>query len=282
MVLILTLLARDEVDIIKGMIDFHLTNSVDYIIVTDNGSTDGTFEICREYEKKGRVMLLSEPPSDYSKHRWVSRMANIAYDKYHADWVIHADADELFLPAQQHHNLKDSLKKIPEHISVLHIPRHDFVPIERPMKESPLIEMIFRKTVSLNLRGVPLPPKAVHRGSPNVIISQGNHSARGDYLNKPVLTRELSVYHYPLRSYKQFYRKVNNAGSGYLINTELNPNIGFHKRYWYDLLLNDKLRDLYYDEYLFTSEKFEDAIKRHEIIEDRRVANFFRLLYSDR
>lgn len=59
---------------------------------------------------------------------------------------------------------------------------------------------------------------------------------------------------------------------------ELAPSLGFHKRYWYDLSHNDNLRDVYYDKYLLVSEKLEEAIKRHEVIGDRRVADFFNIV----
>ena len=274
MVLVLTILVRDEIDIIKSMIDFHLAHGVDYIIVTDNGSTDGTYDVCKEYERKGEIELLIEPPSDFSQHRWVTKMANLAYDKYQADWVINADADELFVPAQEKIGLKNVLNTIPESISVLHLPRHDFVCNVRAMTKSPHVEMVYRKVVSLNLAGEPLPPKAIHRGSPNIIVSQGNHHVTGDILGEPLLTNEISVYHYPIRSYQQFYSKVNNGGSGYAKNTELNPNNGFHKRHWYELLLKGELRTAYDNEYRIGTKKLDEAINNNEIIEDRRIVDF--------
>jgi len=273
---VLTLLVRDEIDVIEGMLDFHFAQGVDYIIVTDNGSTDGTLEICREYAGKERVELLLEPPSDFSQHRWVSRMANVAYEKYAADWIIHADADELFVPAPQHRSLKDALKQIPAGISNLQVSRHDFVPIKRPMKESPHVEMVFRKTISLNLKGLPLPPKVVHRGSSNVRISQGNHSAVGDDLGEPFLTRELSVYHYPIRSFRQFKSKVHHGGSGYAKNLELAPRQGYHKRFWYDLLIKGRLREAFENDYFMGPVKLAEAVKRQEIVEDQRIADFFK------
>lgn len=53
MKIILTLLARDEADIIRENILFHLNQGVDFIVATDNDSNDGTTEILREFEKMG-------------------------------------------------------------------------------------------------------------------------------------------------------------------------------------------------------------------------------------
>ena len=38
MKLVMTLVVRDEVDIIRQNIDFHLARGVDYLIAVDNGS----------------------------------------------------------------------------------------------------------------------------------------------------------------------------------------------------------------------------------------------------
>ena len=78
MKLLMTLLVRDEEDILRENLDFHLAQGVDEMIVTDNGSVDSTVEILREYEARGVVHVLLEPTDDYSQWRWVTRMARSA------------------------------------------------------------------------------------------------------------------------------------------------------------------------------------------------------------
>ena len=97
MKLVMTLLVRDEQDIVRENLDFHLAQGVDQVIVTDNGSEDATVEILREYEARGVVRLLFEPTDDYSQGRWVTRMARLAAAEG-ADWVINNDADEFWWP----------------------------------------------------------------------------------------------------------------------------------------------------------------------------------------
>ena len=48
MELVMTLLVRNEVDIIQANLEYHLAQGVDFVIITDHGSEDGTSEILRE------------------------------------------------------------------------------------------------------------------------------------------------------------------------------------------------------------------------------------------
>ena len=70
---------------------------VDGFIVTDNNSTDETANILRKYYKKGWIKeIINEPGNNYNQKKWVDRMIKIAKNKYHTDWIINADADELW------------------------------------------------------------------------------------------------------------------------------------------------------------------------------------------
>ena len=54
MKLVMTLLVRDEADIVDAQIAFHLAAGVDFVIATDNRSEDGTTRILERYERAGR------------------------------------------------------------------------------------------------------------------------------------------------------------------------------------------------------------------------------------
>ena len=57
----MTLMVRDEVDLVAAMIEHHLAQGVDLIIATDNGSVDGTREVLADYAALGAVELHDDP-----------------------------------------------------------------------------------------------------------------------------------------------------------------------------------------------------------------------------
>ena len=78
MMLVLTLLCRDEADILESMLRFHLAQGVDRIIATDNGSVDGSLEILQRFERRGQLTLLQEAEQTHDQAIWVTRMARMA------------------------------------------------------------------------------------------------------------------------------------------------------------------------------------------------------------
>ena len=90
--LFMTLLVRDEEDIIAANLSYHLSRGVDHVIVTDNRSVDGTREILEEFARLANHADRRRG-DDFSQYRWVTRMARMAA-RMGADWVINNDADE--------------------------------------------------------------------------------------------------------------------------------------------------------------------------------------------
>lgn len=127
----MTLLVRDEEDIVRANLDFHLDHGVDFVIATDNRSEDGTVAILEEYERRGVLRLLHEPDDDYAQGRWVTRMARLAAVEHGADWVINNDADEFWLPLEG--DLHEVLRSAPPGTDAVLVPRYNFVvPAEGP------------------------------------------------------------------------------------------------------------------------------------------------------
>ena len=80
--LVLTVLARDEADIIDAHLSFHLNAGVDFVIATDNASDDGTTEVLESYEREGYLHLIREPAEGLRQGEWVTRMARLAATEF--------------------------------------------------------------------------------------------------------------------------------------------------------------------------------------------------------
>ncbi len=128
--LIMTLLVRDEADIIASHIDFHLSRGVDHILAMDNRSEDATTDILLSYQAKGVLTYIFQPRDDYSQSVWVTQMARQAAQELKADWVINSDADEFWWP--EHGNLKDTLAAVPDGIEAVRVERTNFIPRRAP------------------------------------------------------------------------------------------------------------------------------------------------------
>ena len=79
---VLTLVLRDEADIVESQIRYHLSQGVDLVIATDHRSADGSTEILRRLEAEGRLHLICEEVDDFDQGGWVTRMARLAATEF--------------------------------------------------------------------------------------------------------------------------------------------------------------------------------------------------------
>jgi hypothetical protein len=273
MKLVMTLLVRDEEDALRANIEFHREQGVDFFIVTDNKSEDSTPDIAKEYESAGIAHYIYEGDDNYNQSAWVTRMARLAAAEFGADWVINNDADEFWWPRRG--NLKDTFANIEEPNNIVVAPRHDFVPVvdERDVFYH---DMVYRKRVSLNTIGKPLPPKVAHRGDPDVQVAQGNHWAELT-AEEVVIAELIDIFHFPIRSYAQFTNKIIKGGQAYERNTTHDKNVGGTWRKLYDEYKKNGLVD-FYREQSVTAEQIADGLSKNELISDRRLSDYLYVL----
>ena len=220
--LVMTLVVRDEADVLRENIDYHLRQGVDHVLVTDHRSADATPDILDDYVRQGVARVFREEAETSEQAVWVTRMARLAATEYGADWVINSDADEFWWPVAG--TLKDMLGAVPETYGAVAVPARNFVP--REGSDAFWRRMVIREARSRNLVGDPLEPKAAHRGRPDIEVDHGNHWVAAPGLRMAPPLSLIEILHYPIRSYAQFERKVVNHGEGYEALEERPPDVG--------------------------------------------------------
>jgi hypothetical protein len=212
----MTLLVRDEADVVDAQLAFHLHAGVDFVIATDNASTDGTTEILERYERAGVLRLIREPADDMRQDEWVTEMARLAAIEHGADWVINSDADEFWWPRGG--SLKDVLGLVPQRFGIVRGCWRHFVP--RPDDGAFFAE---RMTVRLAAPAHPgdketifhAHQKVAHRGHAEIEVEFGNHDATAPGLAPVRAWHPIEVLHFSFRSAAQAARK---AQGGWLRN----------------------------------------------------------------
>jgi len=224
MKLVMTLLVRDESDIVDAQIAFHLNAGVDFVVATDNASADGTTEILRSYERDGFLHLIHEPGPDMRQEEWVTRMARLAAVEFGADWVINSDADEFWWPRAR--SLKDVLSVIPDRYGIVSCLMRNFAP--RPDDGEFFAE---RMSVRLSAEAPEVHDaspfhknqKVAHRGDPHVTVTWGNHDVASDTLLRLRLWYPIEVLHFPVRTMEQCRQKFVTAWDAWTRNPARAP-----------------------------------------------------------
>lgn len=230
--LIMTIMVRDEADVIEAMIVHHINQGIDKFIVTDNGSIDGTTSILNRYVQAGLVDLRIDPVHRKQQSTVVTSMARDAYTQYGADWVINADADEFWVSKSSSHTVKEALEETSKSIQSFTVPVVDMTgPPARA--GTGLNRLIYRDNrTDAALRRIGLfagsTSVAVHVGDASVEVAQGNHVVSLDSLGYPPEHAMIEVLHFSWRSWEQFSRKVANAGQAYESNPDLSPSPNHH------------------------------------------------------
>jgi Glycosyl transferase family 2 len=204
--LVLTLVVRDEVDVVDAQLSYHLAAGVDYVLATDHDSRDGTAEILASYERRGVLRLFRERGA-MEESRWRTRMARLASAEHDADWVLNTDADEFWFSCGG--TLKEVLAAIPERFGVVWGLTRHFVP--RPDDGAPFAERMTTRVAQQAALNDPTGPyrphaKVAHRADDAIVVLFGSH----EVVSKLEPLRgwhPADVLHFPFRSQEQYERK---------------------------------------------------------------------------
>jgi len=237
----MTLLVRDEADVVDAQLAYHLDAGVDFVVATDNRSEDATTEILERYARDGVLHLIREPGDDLRQSEWVTRMARLAATDFGADWVVNADADEFWHARGA--TLKELLASVPGRFGAVRGAWRNFVP--RPDDERFFAERMTVRLCTPSFHPHPLSThfKSAHRARADIRIGRGNHEALADDLVALRGWYPIEILHFPVRSLEHCRRKYVTQFVALERNAE--KGIPGHMAEAYDAYRADRLDAFY-------------------------------------
>jgi len=285
--IVMTILVKNEADIIETNIKTHAKLGVDGFVVMDNGSTDGTREILSRLQKEFEMVIVDEKGL-YSQSKFMMRLAKIAKKRLGANWVINNDADEFWLP-RNGLSLKENLNF---NGAVLTVQRYNMILEEgKPfVKSNYFVENPIFYTKEKQLSGdvsivlTKIAPKTIVNPNGLIYLRGGNHKAlhiksfrdyfRSGY-DKIKRFKAIEVFHFPIRSYEQFEKNIKNRKV--LLESQKRISMGPHYRRWVELFKLGRLKEEFEKNILFRREdiavlekysilKFDETIKNTLVV----------------
>lgn len=287
--LVMTILVKDEADIIEANIRTHASLGVDAFAVMDNNSIDGTREILANLQNEFDIVIIDEKGT-YNQAKWMKQLANVAKKELKADWVINNDADEFWLP-QNSLNLKENLAFKG---TVLTVQRYNMILDEHCLKSGDFFDatyhvenpIYYAKEKQLNNEKISIAlgkigPKTVVNPHGLLYLRGGNHKALHvanirDYLrsgyDKIKRFKPIEVFHYPIRSYAQFEQNIQNRKR--LLESGKKVSMGPHYRRWVKLYNEGKLEQEFENNIVFSQREI-DVLGKYDIIRyDEKIKKY--------
>jgi hypothetical protein len=207
MKLVLTLVVRDEADIVGTQLAYHFAAGVDFVLATDHDSRDGTTEILESYEREGMLRLF-RVRGEMREAEWRTAMARRAACDHGADWIVNTDADEFWVPRAG--ALKDVLAAVPGSAGIVWGLTCHFVP--RPDDGRPPADRMTARYCAHAALNDPTShyrphAKVAHRADPGIVVWFGAHRVTSTRLTPLTGWHPADVFHFPFRSLEQYQRK---------------------------------------------------------------------------
>jgi hypothetical protein len=207
--LAMTLLVRDEIDLVDSHLDFHLPK-VDLMVVTDNASTDGTLQRLRERESESdKLVVFEQSKHDFQQACWVNVMVAEAIKKG-ATWVVNSDVDEFWIG-----DIRAEIEvQQADGVNMIHVHSYFMRPtfMDDITQRNPVLRMVWREPKHRKAF-----TKVIHATRGFRKVAQGNYRVMMSQTvqRKEGFAEHLRILHYYEQGWSHFKKKYVRGGKAY-------------------------------------------------------------------
>lgn len=225
---------KNEIDIAEAFVR-HTLAFVNRLVVLDNGSTDGTFEVLEALQREGLPVTTVQDNSlgHHHSQRMTRLMREYAVQQCGADWVLAIDADE-FVAVSDGGLVVNEAHADDRPVAMSwrsYVPD----PSDPPSELNPVIRLRHRVVNGCKIIKLLVPRKLA--ALPEAILWQGGHELKvGDSLCEPERQDRVYLGHFPVRTPGQYVAKIALKMLQYFTMPDRNAFFGSPYRKSYELL----------------------------------------------
>jgi len=197
---------KNEADIIEAFIRYHI-HIFDKIVVLDNGSLDGTYEILKLLAEEGlNIEIVNEAAGEFDSFRLANKYAKKYVTETNADFLVFMDADE-FLISEDGINPREILEKLTkDKIYYIHWKTYLYQECGEFNYFLPELFEYYRDETHESFTKIIVPGELFKKQ--RIVVLEGNHEFSSLQQIPVMFTDLLKFAHYPLRSLWQHQKQM--------------------------------------------------------------------------
>lgn len=219
----------NEEDILNEVLDFHIQQGILFVI-TDNGSTDKSWNILKEWEKHPNILAIKQHYTDTFQLDLFTYLGFKFASQYQPDWIIHSDCS-YFLENPPHikGSFIEHLQKIDQAgYNLINLKLYDFYPTEKDDPNEPSVHKRLKYYCPRDSNGLFQKHEKVFKFHPEIQVKNGHVVHFPKHLEKKPFPDPWIARHYAFRSLDHGLKKLKERFERY---DPIEVKFGYHVHY---------------------------------------------------